>query len=181
MFTLRMTVHLRTRLPERPARSLAIRCWQPIAAGAGGFTMVMIPFALTYLPILDRTGGRSFNEVAALSPTVTAVLSVGDKNVVWGRLLRWLSSDAATLRQVETTTAITPLLFAALVVCAALVARRCKGDTSVPTAAARSLLTVAMIFVGLLFGLCGTDVNSGTARYTFGVSELFDGIGFRVA
>src|SRR5215208_3504280 len=40
------------------------------------------------------------------------------------------------------------------------------------------LKAVAMIFVGLLFGLCGTDVNSGTARYTFGVSELFDGVGF---
>jgi putative tricarboxylic transport membrane protein len=37
---------------------------------------------------------------------------------------------------------------------------------------------IAMIFVGLLFGLSGTDVNTGTARYTFGVSELFDGIGF---
>ncbi|HYX04978.1 MAG TPA: tripartite tricarboxylate transporter permease [Reyranella sp.] len=37
---------------------------------------------------------------------------------------------------------------------------------------------IAMIFVGLLLGLCGTDVNTGTARYTFGVSELFDGIGF---
>ena len=37
---------------------------------------------------------------------------------------------------------------------------------------------IAMIFVGLLFGLVGTDVNTGTARYTFGVSELFDGIGF---
>jgi TctA family transporter len=37
---------------------------------------------------------------------------------------------------------------------------------------------VAMIFVGLLLGLAGTDVNTGTARYTFGVSELFDGIGF---
>ena len=149
MLTLRMTVHLRSRLPERPARTLAIRCWRPIAAGAGGFTLVMIPFALTYLPILDRTGGRSFNEVAALSPTVTAVLNVGDKNFVWGRLLKWLTSDAATLRQVETTTAITPLLFGALVVCAVLVARRCKGDTSVRTAAARSLLTVALIFVVL--------------------------------
>jgi TctA family transporter len=40
------------------------------------------------------------------------------------------------------------------------------------------LKAVAMIFVGLLLGLAGTDVNTGTARYTFGVSELFDGIGF---
>ena len=37
---------------------------------------------------------------------------------------------------------------------------------------------VAMILVGLLFGLVGTDVNSGIARYSFGVSELSDGIGF---
>src|SRR3982075_4563686 len=40
------------------------------------------------------------------------------------------------------------------------------------------LKAVAMIFVGLLFGLCGTAVNTGTARYTLGVSELLDGIGF---
>ena len=32
--------------------------------------------------------------------------------------------------------------------------------------------------MGLLIGLAGTDVQTGTARYTLGVSELFDGIGF---
>ena len=35
----------------------------------------------------------------------------------------------------------------------------------------------AMIFLGLLLGLCGTDLNSGEQRFTFGVSRLFDGIG----
>ena len=37
---------------------------------------------------------------------------------------------------------------------------------------------ISMILVGLLLGLVGTDVNSGIARYSFGVSELSDGIGF---
>src|SRR6266446_10383388 len=37
---------------------------------------------------------------------------------------------------------------------------------------------IAMIFLGLLLGLIGTDVNSGAARYTFGIPELADGIGF---
>ena len=37
---------------------------------------------------------------------------------------------------------------------------------------------IAMIFLGLLLGLAGTDVETGTARYTFGVEEFFDGIGF---
>src|SRR5215470_10671743 len=37
---------------------------------------------------------------------------------------------------------------------------------------------IGMVLVGLLLGLVGTDVNSGLTRYTFGVSELWDGIDF---
>ena len=37
---------------------------------------------------------------------------------------------------------------------------------------------LAMIVIGLLLGIIGTDVNSGTQRYTFGIHELADGIGF---
>jgi TctA family transporter len=37
---------------------------------------------------------------------------------------------------------------------------------------------VAMILLGLLMGLIGTDVNSGVARYSFDIPELTDGIGF---
>ena len=36
---------------------------------------------------------------------------------------------------------------------------------------------IAMIVLGLLIGLIGTDVNSGVARYSFGMPELIDGIG----
>ncbi len=39
---------------------------------------------------------------------------------------------------------------------------------------------VAMIVMGLLLGLVGTDVNSGVARFSFDVPELTDGIGFVV-
>ena len=35
-----------------------------------------------------------------------------------------------------------------------------------------------MIILGLLLGLVGTDVNSGVARFSFGIPELTDGIGF---
>src|SRR5258706_12872051 len=37
---------------------------------------------------------------------------------------------------------------------------------------------IAMVILGLLLGLVGTDVNSVVARFSFGVSELSDGIGF---
>ena len=37
---------------------------------------------------------------------------------------------------------------------------------------------IAMIVLGLLLGLVGTDVNSGTSRYAFDVPQLTDGLGF---
>jgi putative tricarboxylic transport membrane protein len=37
---------------------------------------------------------------------------------------------------------------------------------------------IAMILLGLLLGLVGTDVNSGVARFAFDIPELSDGIGF---
>lgn len=40
------------------------------------------------------------------------------------------------------------------------------------------LKAIAMIFLGLLLGLVGTDVNSGALRYTFGIGELMEGLGF---
>ena len=44
-----------------------------------------------------------------------------------------------------------------------------------------SLLHAAgMVVLGLLLGLVGTDVNSGTQRFTFGILRLADGIGFVV-
>jgi TctA family transporter len=40
--------------------------------------------------------------------------------------------------------------------------------------------SIAMVVMGLLLGIVGTDVNSGVQRFTFGIFELSDGIGFIV-
>jgi putative tricarboxylic transport membrane protein len=42
------------------------------------------------------------------------------------------------------------------------------------------LRAIGMIILGLLLGLVGTDVNSGTPRYTFDLPQLADGINFVV-
>src|SRR5512136_1012390 len=39
---------------------------------------------------------------------------------------------------------------------------------------------IGMVILGLLFGLVGTDVKTGTQRFTFGWIELYDGIDFVV-
>ncbi|MBM3487042.1 MAG: tripartite tricarboxylate transporter permease [Alphaproteobacteria bacterium] len=49
---------------------------------------------------------------------------------------------------------------------------------SVVLAQGSILKATMMIFVGMLLGLVGTDVQSATLRYTFGLPELSDGIGF---
>jgi putative tricarboxylic transport membrane protein len=40
--------------------------------------------------------------------------------------------------------------------------------------------SLAMVAAGLLLGLVGSDVNTGVQRFSFGISELSDGIGFIV-
>jgi len=40
--------------------------------------------------------------------------------------------------------------------------------------------SLAMVALGLLLGIVGNDVNTGLPRFTFGINELTDGIGFVV-
>jgi len=51
---------------------------------------------------------------------------------------------------------------------------------SVVLAQGSLLHAIGMVLLGLLLGLVGADVTSGTQRYTFGIPELADGIGFVV-
>lgn len=50
--------------------------------------------------------------------------------------------------------------------------------TSVVLAQGSVLRAVIMIFLGLLLGLAGTDINSGQYRYDFGFFELLNGVPF---
>ena len=51
---------------------------------------------------------------------------------------------------------------------------------AVALASGKLINALAMIVLGLLLGLIGTDVNSGIARFSFGSFELIDGIDFVV-
>jgi TctA family transporter len=50
--------------------------------------------------------------------------------------------------------------------------------TAVVLAHGSVLKAIAMVVLGLLLGIVGTDVNSGVQRYSLGWPELADGIGF---
>ncbi|MGZ9029985.1 MAG: tripartite tricarboxylate transporter permease [Burkholderiaceae bacterium] len=51
---------------------------------------------------------------------------------------------------------------------------------SIVLASGSLLHAFGMILFGLLLGIVGTDVNSGTARFAFGLPELSDGVSFVV-
>jgi len=51
---------------------------------------------------------------------------------------------------------------------------------SIVLASGSLLHAIGMILFGLLLGIIGTDVNSGVARFSFGLPELSDGINFVV-
>jgi putative tricarboxylic transport membrane protein len=51
---------------------------------------------------------------------------------------------------------------------------------SIVLASGSLLHALGMIMMGLLLGLIGTDVNSGTARFSFDMPELLDGVSFVV-
>src|SRR5512143_1787024 len=51
---------------------------------------------------------------------------------------------------------------------------------SVVLAQGSLLHAIGMVVLGLLLGLVGTDVNSGSQRFSFGIPQLADGIGFVV-
>jgi TctA family transporter len=50
--------------------------------------------------------------------------------------------------------------------------------TAVILAHGSVIKAIAMVLIGLLLGLVGTDTNSGVTRYTLGISSLWDGIDF---
>ncbi|HEX5959508.1 MAG TPA: tripartite tricarboxylate transporter permease [Hyphomicrobiaceae bacterium] len=50
--------------------------------------------------------------------------------------------------------------------------------TAVILAHGSVLKAVGMVLVGLLLGLVGTDANTGLTRYTFGISDISEGIDF---
>jgi len=50
--------------------------------------------------------------------------------------------------------------------------------TAVILAHGSVIKALAMVLIGLLLGLVGTDTNTGVTRYTLGISALWDGIDF---
>jgi hypothetical protein len=54
------------------------------------FAVALLPFILTYLPVLRDVGGRNWDEVKLSLPSVVDLINVGPNNYAWGWLTRYL-------------------------------------------------------------------------------------------
>ncbi len=66
--------------------SLLIKFRPAIIASGVVFLLGFIPFLLIYLPVVETTGWRPYEEINSMTPTGWAFLAMGDGNYIWGGL-----------------------------------------------------------------------------------------------
>lgn len=61
--------------------------WQKILPYFALNAICFIPFWLTYLPALKQFGGRSYQEISSMQPSLIDYVNVGPSNWIWGKTL----------------------------------------------------------------------------------------------
>ena len=83
--------------------------WQCMLAALIGFAVGMVPFFMTYLPIANQLGTRSYVYAMSFAPRFRDLINVGVGNRYWGQLLHHVWSPPSTNSYVFSF-AITPIL-----------------------------------------------------------------------
>ncbi len=96
-----------------------------IVVALAALGVMLVPFLVTYLPALEDSEPRSYDEVAGLAPRPADIVNVGGGNVVWGRLVGSLL-DAERLGQLHRNVAVTPVLLVAALAAGIALARRLR-------------------------------------------------------
>lgn len=81
-------LHVRTRSALREWMRTLTGKTPLLAAAFLGFLIAILPFLVTYLPMLKQTGGRSFQDNLSYSSHPVDLLNVGRSNWLWGHPLK---------------------------------------------------------------------------------------------
>lgn len=134
--------------------------WRTLVGGAVGAGVGIIPFALTYLPIVRQIGTRHYAAVIKYyAPAVSQLWSPGHQNVLWDDLLHYPYPQPRSAT-VGSSYALTPLLSVTvvagtLVILYAVVRHRVR-------LARRLRLTLALCCTAIVLSVLPLDTSAGS-------------------
>ncbi len=133
--------------------------WRVLLAGGVGFGVGLVPFLVTYLPVVHTVGARKYGTAMYFAPAVHDVVNLTTDNRVWGRLLEsiWnLPSNAAY----EVSYAVTPLLLASVTLGALLLGWSAWSGRAVLDA--RRRFTVALCLTPIILTILPIRTSAGS-------------------
>jgi hypothetical protein len=123
--------------------------WRMAVAAISGLAVGVIPFLATYLPVLDDSDLRTYDQVAELAPRPLDLVNVGRHNVAWGWLVEPLLDHDARLDTLYRAAAPTPLLLVVTGIATATLAIRLRRGT-LPAVGVVGLATCLVTWFALL-------------------------------
>jgi hypothetical protein len=133
--------------------------WRSLLGAVAGAVLGLVPFWLTYIPVLDQLGSRNYGNALFYAAKWNDVINVGAGNVLWGGLFHnsWSAPSPASY---EDSYALTPVLMltviaGAVAILVALLARRTKLTASLRVA-------LALCSTVILFAVFPIDTHIGS-------------------
>jgi hypothetical protein len=104
--------------PRAMAKELRLSArsgWRTLLGVVIGFGVGIVPFVLTYLPVVSQLGVRKYSDAMLFAAKWNDVINVGSGNLAWGHLLEhfWSAPRPASY---EVSYALTPVLLLFVVV-----------------------------------------------------------------
>jgi hypothetical protein len=143
-----------------PAVGQAVKSgWRSLLGMVVGAAVGIIPFLLTYIPVVHQLGSRTYGNALFFAAKWNDVINVGAGNVLWGNLLHnsWSAPSPASY---EVSYALTPILMltivlGSVVILWALVSRRIHFTASLR-------VTLALCCTTILFALLPISTQIGS-------------------
>ena len=133
--------------------------WRSLLGAALGFGLGIVPFLLTYIPVLNQLGSRTYGNALFYAAKWNDVINVGPGNVLWGGLFHnsWSAPSPASY---EVSYAITPVLMLTIVLAVVAIVWALLTRAAALTTTLR--VTLALCCTTILFALLPINTQIGS-------------------
>jgi hypothetical protein len=134
--------------------------WRSFLGAIVGFAVGIVPFLVTYVPVIRQQGGRNYAITQAYAARWNDVINIGTGNLVWNNLFQhwWTLPSTGPY---EVSYAVTPVLFLTVVSGGAVTFWRLLRHKTPLTLMLR--VTLALCLTSVLLAVLPIDTSSGSA------------------